>query len=142
MTALFSSGACWTPKREPTCRRRWTRWRCSCPTTSAAPSSGGRARPRGWGGAPPPRGMSPPKPARLTRGDHIKEWWRGGETNLANGRLLCLYHDRLRQDGWELTRVTDPDDGKVGWVLSAPPIRQTRAPASVVTCQAPSLAMR
>ena len=62
-----------------------------------------------------------PKPARLTRGDHIKEWWRGGETNLENGRLLCLYHDRLRQDGWQLTKVIDPDDGKLGWVLSAPP---------------------
>lgn len=64
--------------------------------------------------------------ARFCRGDHEKEWWRGGETSAANGRLLCLYHDRLRQDGWQLTRVTEDDDGR-RW-LATPPLWAIAAP--------------
>ena len=62
-----------------------------------------------------------PKPARLCRGDHIKEWWRGGETTVANGRLLCLFHDRLRQDGWQFQELIDPDDGSVTYLPIHPP---------------------
>jgi len=62
-----------------------------------------------------------PKPLRLTRLDHIEEWWRGGETNVENGRPLCLFHDRLRQEGWQFTQVIDPDDGSISWVPVPPP---------------------
>ena len=62
-----------------------------------------------------------PKPARLCRGDHIKEWWKGGETNVGNGRLLCLFHDRQRQDGWRFQEVIDPDDGSKTYLPIPPP---------------------
>jgi hypothetical protein len=36
------------------------------------------------------------RPARWCQGDHIEEWSKGGKTTQENGRLLCGYHNRLR----------------------------------------------
>jgi hypothetical protein len=36
------------------------------------------------------------QPAERCQVDHIKPWAQGGPTTQANGRLLCGYHNRLR----------------------------------------------
>jgi hypothetical protein len=34
---------------------------------------------------------------------HLTPWWRGGQTDLANGALLCRFHHRrLDNDGWTI----------------------------------------
>ena len=39
---------------------------------------------------------------------------------MKNGRLLCLFHDRLRQDGWQLQELIDPDDGSATYTCRGP----------------------
>ena len=36
------------------------------------------------------------EPAEVCQGDHITPWGEGGETTQENGRLLCGFHNRLR----------------------------------------------
>ena len=57
---------------------------------------------------------------RFCQADHEIEWWNGGETNAANGRLLCRYHHRLRTEGWSLTRFKDPEDESERWLVKPP----------------------
>jgi hypothetical protein len=53
---------------------------------------------------------------RFCQVDHEVEWWQGGETTAANGRLLCRYHHRLKSEGWRLTHLSDQDR----WVATPP----------------------
>jgi hypothetical protein len=44
------------------------------------------------------------EPAERCQADHIKEWAKGGETTQENGRLLCGFHNRLRNQDLEKRR--------------------------------------
>ena len=58
------------------------------------------------------------RPARFCQSDHSTPWWAGGETNVADGRLLCRYHHRLRGEGWDLTKIVE--EGETRWVVTPP----------------------
>jgi uncharacterized protein DUF222/HNH endonuclease len=48
------------------------------------------------------------RPPQWTEGHHIRSWLDGGETNLANGVLLCRRHHRaVHHDGWTVRIATD-----------------------------------
>ncbi|MCU1507865.1 MAG: endonuclease, partial [Glaciihabitans sp.] len=48
------------------------------------------------------------RPPTWTEAHHLKHWQRDhGNTNIADGILLCKYHHLLlHRDGWELTHTT------------------------------------
>jgi hypothetical protein len=54
------------------------------------------------------------RPPSWTEAHHIQHWGRdGGETNIANGILLCRHHHLLlHNNGWEITR-----DGAEYWLV-------------------------
>ena len=69
-------------------------------------------------------------PARRTRAHHIRPWWMGGQTNLANGLSLCGWHHARLHDGeyrvrWEdgEVRFERPDGTEI-----APPRRPPLRP--------------
>jgi hypothetical protein len=49
-------------------------------------------------------------PAEECQADHVQEWARGGPTTQENGRLLCGYHNRLRNHGPPSGEDEDDDD--------------------------------
>jgi hypothetical protein len=58
------------------------------------------------------------RPARFCQADHANPWYAGGETNVSEGRLLCRYHHRLREEGWDLTKIIE--NGEPRWVVTPP----------------------
>jgi hypothetical protein len=47
-----------------------------------------------------------PVPARRTRGHHIRPWWLGGPTDIANGLSLCnAHHGRLHEGAFRVRRA-------------------------------------
>jgi hypothetical protein len=45
-------------------------------------------------------------PARRTRGHHIRPWWLGGPTDIANGLSLCnAHHGRLHEGAFRVRRA-------------------------------------
>jgi hypothetical protein len=67
-------------------------------------------------------------PVRRTRAHHIKEWWKGGKTNLANGANLCnWHHGRLHEGAYRILvgdngelRFETPDGVEIGPPRRAP----------------------
>ena len=72
------------------------------------------------------------EPAEVCQGDHVTPWAEGGETTQENGRLLCGFHNRLRNArrrhpagcGWRKASL-----GPVGPTASTRSHRPTPAPA-------------
>ena len=45
--------------------------------------------------------------SRHTQADHLTPWSKGGTTSPVNGAPLCARHNRLKNDGYSTTRLTD-----------------------------------
>jgi hypothetical protein len=71
-------------------------------------------------------------PARYTEAHHTTPWLHGGNTNLADGILLCRFHHRMiHAQGYTITR--EPN----GYWLNPPP--GSTAPRRKLTSKAPRL---
>lgn len=68
-----------------------------------------------WGGCAHPHCDRPPS---WTEAHHVREWARGGPTDVANGVLLCKHHHLLvHNNGWTI-RPPDRPGGR--WYLAPP----------------------